>query len=88
MFQVLITQFCARNPSRFHITILDNVKFHRKKTLVIPPNLLRIFLPPYSPELNPVERFWLEVKRVLKNRVFATQEDLKPLFSAHWVVHP
>lgn len=38
--------------------MLDNGAFHKSKALQIPDNISLIFLPPYSPELNPAERIW------------------------------
>jgi hypothetical protein len=38
--------------------ILDNGQFHKAKKLEVPINVGLTFLPPYSPELNPVERLW------------------------------
>lgn len=49
--------------------IMDNATFHRKNTL---PALAEryghtvIFLPPYSPELNPIENFWAWLKKKLR----------------------
>ena len=37
--------------------------WHRSKDLIIPANIEIEYLPPYSPELNPVERFWEHIKR-------------------------
>ena len=34
-----------------------------------------IFLPPYSPELNPVERFFEEIRKATANQIFKTIED-------------
>ena len=42
--------------------ILDNGQFHKAKKLSIPKNVELTFLPPYSPELNPVERLWQDLK--------------------------
>ena len=39
---------------------------------MIPQNIVCLFLPPYSPELNPIERLWQEVKDQLA-WVFPTQ---------------
>ncbi len=51
------------------VIVMDNAAFHRKKQLfsIAEENGYRlIFLPPYSPELNPIEKFWSWLKRHLK----------------------
>ena len=40
-------------------------------------NIYLIFLPAYSPELNPVERFWQHVKKDIKNRIFNGLQEMK-----------
>jgi len=48
--------------------VMDGAGWHHSKKLLIPQNI--VLRPPYSPELNPVERFWLQVKRAtIKNKV-------------------
>ena len=42
--------------------VLDNGQFHKARKLTIPENLWLVFLPPYSPELNPIERLWQDLK--------------------------
>ncbi|MCS3856608.1 transposase [Salinibacter ruber] len=42
--------------------ILDNGQFHKANKLSVPSNVELTFLPPYSPELNPVERLWQDLK--------------------------
>lgn len=64
-FQFFIDQMAAKNPSEFKILILDNGAFHHARSLVIPKSMTLIFLPPYSPELNPAEKMW----RYFKDRV-------------------
>jgi len=58
------------------VVVLDNAGFHRRKDLVVPPNILLLFLPPYTPELNPMERFWQEIRRELKGQNFDTLDQL------------
>ncbi|MBQ8692812.1 MAG: transposase, partial [Synergistaceae bacterium] len=44
------------------VIIMDNASFHRKKRLheiAEEYNVKIVFLPPYSPELNPIEHFWI-----------------------------
>lgn len=51
------------------VIIMDNASFHRKKKLfeiADSHNRSIIFLPPYSPELNPIEKLWANLKRWLK----------------------
>ena len=52
-FQVFLNEFSLHNPDELKIVVLDNGAFHKAKALVIPENVILIFLPPYSPELNP-----------------------------------
>ncbi|MFV7234208.1 transposase [Flavobacterium sp. ZB4R12] len=35
----------------------------QRKTLIIPNNIALLFIPPYSPELNPSEKIWWRIKR-------------------------
>jgi transposase len=64
-FQIFINELSGKNPCEFKILILDNGAFHHAKSLVIPDNVAFIFLPPYSPELNPAEKMW----RYFKDRI-------------------
>ena len=60
------------------IIVMDCAGWHSKaKELKIPTNISLLDLPPYSPELNPVERLWKWLKEnFLSNRVIAKNEDL------------
>jgi transposase len=42
--------------------VLDNGPFQKAKALSIPDNVRLLFLPPYSPELHPIERLWQDLK--------------------------
>ena len=59
------------------ILVLDQAGWHMSKTLDVPQNITLMHLPPYSPELNPVERVWAYVKsHYLSNRVYEDYQDL------------
>ena len=45
-------------PGAHAILVLDGAGWHSSKTLVVPDNISLLPLPPYSPELNPVENVW------------------------------
>ena len=52
------------------VIVMDNAAFHRKKQLICITKIYGhtlIFLPPYSPELNPIENFWAWLKQKLRN---------------------
>jgi len=69
-FSDFLHAFAAEFPHRFHIILLDNARSHHAKALTLPPNVRLLFLPPYAPELNPVERVWLALKSQLAWRCF------------------
>lgn len=53
--------------------VMDCTSWHRSKSLKFQENITIIYLPPYSPELNPVERLWQYIKHnTLRNRVYDT----------------
>jgi DDE superfamily endonuclease len=56
---------------------VDQAGWHRAKDLQVPENIRLIFQPAYSPEANPVEHLWEEVReKYLHNRVFLSLEEL------------
>jgi transposase len=62
---------------RHAVLVLDQASWHRAKMLKVPNNISLLQLPPYSPELNPVERLWLWMKdHYLSNQVFEDEADL------------
>lgn len=63
-------------PEEFRVLVLDNGAFHKARRLEIPKNIGLLFLPPYSPELNPAEKMWRYIKDRLANLVFKTLPDL------------
>jgi transposase len=75
-FQNFLDGFSRRFSESLNVLVLDNGRFHKAKALSIPNNVRLIFLPPYSPELNPIERFWEDVKDYL---AFHQHETLSAL---------
>lgn len=76
-FQLFLNELSKKKPSEYKVVILDNGRFHKGKNLIIPKNIKLVFLPPYSPELNPAELVWLNMKRKITNKVYKTMEELK-----------
>lgn len=61
-FQRWLDGFAATFPQSLNLLILDNGAGHKAKAVRWPSNVLPIFLPPSSPELNPIERLWRDLK--------------------------
>ncbi len=76
-FQVFIDQLSSQSPTEFKIVVLDNGAFHHAKSLIIPANISFIFLPPYSPELNPAEKMWRYFKDRVSMIAYPTLEALQ-----------
>lgn len=75
-FQIFLTELSCQSPKEYKIIILDNGSFHKAKRLIVPENIYLVFLPSYSPELNPAEKIWAKIKRQLKLKHFKTLNDL------------
>ncbi len=76
-FQIFFIELSNKKPTECKVVILDNCRFHNGKSLIILQNIALIFIPLYSPELNPAELVWLNMKRKMTNIVYKTIEELK-----------
>lgn len=72
-------------PDEHAVLALDNAGWHVAKALVIPLNITLMHLPPYSPELNPVERLWQYLRsHYLSNQVFKDYDELLTRSATAW----
>lgn len=55
-FQLFLNEFSKQKPNELKVIVLYNGAFHKASRPEIPKNIILIFLPPYSPELNPAEK--------------------------------
>lgn len=73
-----ISKYAASKPNRFIVMILDRAGWHTTRELKKPDNIALIFLPPVSPQLNPIERLWKSIKTdYFHNRLHDSIEDVK-----------
>ena len=63
------------HPNKMVVLVWDNAPCHRPLIHRTIPGLIVLFLPPYSPELNPAERFFEELRKATANRIFKTIEE-------------
>jgi len=70
-FNIFLEEFAKTTNNSNVILVVDGASWHRSKDLDIPNNIKIIIQPPYSPELNPIEKLWQYIKRhTIKNRLF------------------
>ena len=62
-FQIVLDKLAWKYPDNLNVVQLDNGRFHHSSNLKISDNILLIFQPPYSPELNSLERVWQHIKQ-------------------------
>lgn len=72
-------------PRRHVILIVDGASWHSAEDLKIPSNITLYFLPPYSPELNPIERLWNYLKsNFLSRKIFSDMENIFDIGVQAW----
>jgi transposase len=76
-FQIFLDEFAHHYQASLNIVLMDNGSCHKAKALVIPDHVVCLFLPPYSPELNPIERLWQDLKARLAWVLVAQLEALE-----------
>ena len=77
MMNIFLAQVGEDFADYFIVMQVDQAGWHRAKDLQVPENIRLIFQPAYSPEVNPVEHLWEELReKYLHNLVFPSLEDL------------
>jgi putative transposase len=72
---VFLEELSKAYPDDYILLILDNAAWHHSSTLVLPGNIELFPLLPYTPELNPVEMIWDEVReKGFRNEIFKCLE--------------
>jgi len=76
--QIFLDEVAAHHPQERLLMVLDGAGWHQSKSLQLPANLRLLRLPPYSPELNPVEHLWDDLReKAFHNRVFERIDALE-----------
>jgi putative transposase len=74
---VFLRELSKAYPDDQIILVCDGASWHRANALEIPQNIRLLFLPPATPEMNPMEQIWKEIrKRGFRNEVFHTLEKV------------
>jgi len=75
----------AVSPGACAVLLMDRAGWHTTGALEMPKNIIPIFLPPRSPELNPVENIWQFIRdNWLSNRIFEDYEAILDACCSAW----
>jgi transposase len=80
VFSIALAHFAqavGAGPDRHVILVLDRAGWHKSGEVVVPTGIHLVFLPPYSPELQPCERLWPLSNEAIANRHFKTLDELQ-----------
>ena len=79
MMNAFFEQFAAETSPDIHVVMVwDQAGLHTSKKLKVPENVTIIPLPPYLPELNPVENLWHYLRsHYWSNRTYVDYDDLR-----------
>ena len=81
--QIFLDEVAARHLGDRIVMVTDGAGWHNVKSLTIPENMRLVKLPPYAPELNPVEHIWDDLReKSFHNRVFKSIDALEQHLSA------
>jgi len=76
--EAFLKQLVATKPGAIHVVIWDGAGFHHNEDKhEVPDSVCLLPLPAYSPELNPIEHLWNQVKLFIANQEWETVEKLR-----------
>jgi hypothetical protein len=77
MMNLFLEHVSATFAASFIVMQVEQAAWHRSKTLVIPDNIRLIYQPPYSPEVNPTEHIWEELReKYFPNRLCSSLDQV------------
>jgi transposase len=79
LFKAYVDEFLSPSLSEGDIVILDNSSVHKAKGVldsITDRGAIALFLPPYSPDFNPIEMLWSKIKALLRRLKARTPETL------------
>lgn len=75
---IFLEEISKRHPDEFILMVMDQAAWHKANDLRIPENIRLIWQPPYSPQCNPVENIWDEIReKWFPNLVFNSMDAVE-----------
>ena len=76
-FQIFLGTLAQKYPRQLILLFVDGAGNHHSGELEVPANIMLRFLPPYSPELNPQENLWDEIReKIFKNYALNSMDEV------------
>lgn len=83
MMSLFLEEVSRRHPDEFIMMFMDQAGWHRARALKVPENMRLFWLPAYSPQCNPVEHLWEEIReKWFENKVFDSLDSVEDILVA------
>lgn len=76
-FEQFLAKFVQAYPEDIHIIQVDQGTFHSCELLDVPDSVILLFQPAHSPQVNPIERLWKEIKKYFRWQSFDALDELR-----------
>ena len=74
---VFLKELSKQYPEDMIVLCCDGAAWHKSKSLQVPENIELFYIPPYTPEMNPIEQIWKELRKLgFRNEIFSTLEKV------------
>lgn len=74
---IFLKELSKQYPDDFILLCCDGAAWHKASSLCVPENIELFFIPPYTPEMNPIEQIWKELRKMgFCNEIFATLDKV------------
>ena len=87
-FQQFLNDFSQQYFTDFHVIQTDNARFHCGNELIMPDNVMLLYQPPHSPQVNSAEQLWDGAKGEIANQIFPNVEVLKKTLNQLFLSKP
>ena len=74
---IFLKELSQQYPEDIILLCCDGAAWHKSKTLQVPDNIVLFYIPPYTPEMNPIEQIWKELRKLgFRNEIFPSLEKV------------
>ena len=74
---VFLEELSKQYPDDMILLCCDGAAWHKSESIQVPENIELFYIPPYTPEMNPIEQIWKELRKLgFRNEIFPTLEKV------------